>query len=139
MYYEKYPSYPILRNSQDTNIFKQGILAYAEGDYSKAIQIFDSAHTNNIQDVAPFYLAMSYLENAQYDRAKEQLTSMVNQGNSEFTEAILWYQALLLLRNKELDLAKPLLEKLQTSRGKYAMLSKEILNQWPSLELEISN
>jgi len=126
-YYEKYPSYPVLRNEQDSSLFRQGLIAYSEEDYSTAIRLLEFKTTRDNKGILPFYLAMSYLENAQFDEAEKELTYLDEQTNSEFAEATTWYRALLLLRRQELDSAEILLKKLQSSTGKYEVLSKEIL------------
>ncbi|MEO1053144.1 MAG: hypothetical protein AAFX87_21105 [Bacteroidota bacterium] len=104
-YFEPFPNYITLRQSDQTAAWKDGFTAYDENRFSDAIRILSSAEVppETRQD-ADFYIAIAHLSQHQSKEAIAIFTSKLS-GNEKYREQINWYLALAYLKEGLTDKA----------------------------------
>jgi hypothetical protein len=103
--------------------------AYNAKDWPKAIATFEEIVQKDSNPVtAQFYLGMSRLSAGDVDGAIRDLRGLAA-SQHPFTTQSKWYLALALLEKGENSEAKDLLKDLSSGSGKFATLSKELLEK----------
>ncbi len=128
-YFEVYPNVeaPIYRDSSSSDSLTNKDLAfrrYAASDFTGAIVLFESIE--NKDEGTRFYLGISYLAHGDAQKAIEVLKD-VKSGAVQYNTQIDWFLALALIKDKQVEDAKELLEELAVSGTAYEQRSKELL------------
>lgn len=109
-YYQKYPNVvsPLTRSEETPSENEKLYQDYEKGDFSLAISGLEALNS----DTASFYLALSFMEAGDFQKAESILTSKDFSGSS-FELYTKWYRALALLKMEQEGEAKFLLEELK--------------------------
>ena len=105
--YEKYPNtvYSIQRSGSDENsLERKAFEAYESNNDSKAIELLNDLKKENDADFIDFYLAQSYLNNNQLNKAIPVLKNIIVSGG-KFKEESQWYLALAYLKMDDIKSA----------------------------------
>ncbi|WP_341226897.1 hypothetical protein [uncultured Arcticibacterium sp.] len=110
-YYQKYPNVvsPLTRSEESATEKEKLYQDYEKGDYALAISGLEALDS----DTASFYLALTYLETQDYQKAESMLDSQAFSG-SAFELYVKWYRALALLKMEQENEAILLLNELKT-------------------------
>lgn len=117
--YEKYPNtiYAITRDTTtDTSIEYKAFEAYEANNFQKSIVLFKELKESKNPEYVDFYLAQSYLNNNQLDKAIELFTD-ISTHKKEFSSESYWYLALAYLKKGEKEKAIKTLEELVQDKG----------------------
>ena len=98
--------------------------AYREKNYQNVIDYLSKKTEQSPEEL--YYLGLSYVVTEQYEKAIEQFTKK-NILDSVYVEKANWALALVYLKQKKNDLAKPLLEKIAESDSEFSEKAKELL------------
>lgn len=112
--YEKYPNtiYAITRDTTvDTSIEYSAFEAYEASNYQESIILFTELKESKNPEYVNFYLAQSYLNNDQLDKAIALFTD-ISTHKKEFSSESHWYLALVYLKNNKKEKAIKALEDL---------------------------
>ncbi len=123
-YFEPYPNVLTFRSEQEDII--KGMEAYSAGDYTKAIEWFDTSES--LGDELLFYKAMSYLSIEDFRR--EEFLSLLDSMTTEhkFEQQVRWYAAMAYLRApRDREKAKEQLSGIEDGEFNYAQ-AQEILS-----------
>jgi tetratricopeptide (TPR) repeat protein len=111
------------------SLYRKAFDAYNAANYSEAIPSFELIYQKDPnQATAGYYLGISQLANKNAEAAIPYFEKYVKQPNS-FQQQSRWYLALCFLQKGESNNAKPYLEMLSQSAGKYQEKAKEILKK----------
>lgn len=139
LYAENFQNYPntvfsITRGDTNNSIERKAFVAYESGDFKNAISYFEKmtldieAHSITANDVN-FYLALSYMQNEDIEKAKTNFNAIIK-SQSNFTAESLWYLSLLLLNEEDKTQAisglKELLEKHSYNKEKAIQLLEDL-------------
>lgn len=117
--YEKYPNtiYSITRDTTiDTSIEYKAFEAYETNDFQNAISLFTELKDSKNPEYADFYLAQSYLNNHQLNKAIVHFNDIAIH-KKEFSTESLWYLALTYLKANKKKKAIKTLENLIQDGG----------------------
>lgn len=98
--------------------------AYRDKNYQNVIDYVSKKTEQSPEEV--YYLGLSYVITKQYEKAIEQFTKK-SILDSVYVEKANWALALVYLKQKNDDLAKPLLEKIAGSDSEFSEKAKELL------------
>lgn len=105
---------PVVRGDKNETIEKRAFLAYENGDYYKAINLFSSVVPKSAY--IDFYKAMSYMAVDKNMEAVELLTGLINTSADDdkfgLSEKAKWYLALAYLKINELEKSRELLRQI---------------------------
>ncbi len=125
-YYEPFPNLISMRGDSEETMEKVSEL-YSNKEYREAIPILMEL-ANSGEERASFYLAASYLELDQYEKAKDAFESHLEQYDYLNTQAK-WYLALCYLRLDRIDESKEILNGIVDNNKEFADQGKELLNE----------
>lgn len=128
-YYER-PTFSIQRNGEEMTPLDQAGINFNQGNYKKAIEIFEVYLADNPDDHnAGFYLGIAYLDADQAEKAIQALKNVVDSKDPFFKDQSSWYLALAYLRNKETAAARLVLKSLSEDEGagKWQQLASALL------------
>lgn len=130
-YYEKYESPGNIRTvNQDSLDINSSISYYDNGEYDRAIKGFSSIDsTNSVYQMAQFYMAMSYAELNQADKAVSVLNELTKDKRHSYYYQSNWYLALSYIYLKQTENAKNVLELLANADNPYNIKAKEVLEK----------
>ncbi len=112
--YEKYPNtiYTITRGSTvDTSLEYKAFEAYESNNYKNAVSLFIAVKDNKNLEYVDFYLAQSYLNTNQLDKAIPLFLD-ISTHKKEFSSESLWYLSLAYLKMDKKEKAIKILENL---------------------------
>ena len=127
---EELPS--MITRSNGEGVLEKAQLLYEEGNYKKAIEGFENyqAQKDSLNPLSYIYLGISYLEEAEYRRAKAQFMRL-SESNTLQSEKADWYLLLTYLKQGNKKEAKQTLNKILQSERSYnyhkALLIREEL------------
>lgn len=98
--------------------------AYRDKNYQNVIDFLSKKTEQSPEEV--YYLGLSYVVTEQYEKAIEQFTKK-SILDSVYVEKANWALALVYLKQKKDDLAKPILEKIAKSDSEFSEKAKELL------------
>lgn len=130
-YYEKYESPGNIRTvSKDSFDINSSISYYDKGEYDKAIKGFSIIEsTNSVYQMAQFYMAMSYIELNQADKAVSVLNELTKDKRHSYYYQSNWYLALSYINLKQTQKAKNVLELLTNADNPYNLKAKEVFEK----------
>jgi len=117
--YEKYPNtiYAITRDTtKDTSLEFRAFEAYEASDFERSIPLFTELKESKNPEYVDFYLAQSYLNNDQLDKAIGLFTD-ISTHKKEFSSESYWYLALTFLKANKKKKAIKTLENLIQDGG----------------------
>lgn len=128
-YYDVYPNVeqPIVRGAEETEI-NIAFKAYEANNYSLAIDAFQNLLEEDNNPNYRFYYAMSLLNNDQSDIALKEL-SRLEGFDFDYQNEVLWYTALIHLKNSETKKAIAKLEELENSESSFKSKERKVLLQ----------
>jgi tetratricopeptide (TPR) repeat protein len=105
-------------------------LFYQEADYEKVIGVLNNASlpANEIF-VAQFYKALSYQNMNQMDKAIEEYTKVIDDGDNMYIEEAEWYRSLCYLKQNKKEEAKQELLAVIDRKGHYENDAKAIIRK----------
>lgn len=129
-YYSVYPNYEVtaLRNNDDLTIREQAYLAYDDGRYHAAIDLFDQLIVENNDLPAHFFKGLGHLELGQMKEGQQHFLEVINAGHPDYEDAAIWYLALTYIKKDQYPEAKAWLQRLENSED-YSSLSKELASR----------
>ena len=98
--------------------------AFRDKNYQNVIDYLSKKTEQSPEEI--YYLGLSYVVTQQYEKAIEQFTKK-SILDSVYVEKADWALALVYLKQKNNDLAKPLLEKIAGSDSEFSEKAKELL------------
>jgi tetratricopeptide (TPR) repeat protein len=125
-------------NSDELNITRsestylvEALRFYQQKNYPVAIDLFNEVITNDPTNTAvKFYLAISYIETNQVDKAISNLEEIINDGRNLYIEHAQWYLGLCLLKTNQTDQAIDLLKNITNdTNNHYRNDASKLLNQ----------
>ena len=123
-YYEPDPGLPTEMGLTNNYDFLDGMVDYKRENYKIAQRKWSKLmEINPDNDTLNYYLAMANLNLKSYTSAKEKLDKI--SPNSAFYHDALWFQSLLLIKNKDYDGAKEKLHELDSEKA------RELLKELP--------
>lgn len=123
-YYEPDPGLPTEMGLTNNYDFLDGMVDYKRENYKIAQRKWTQLiKTNPDNDTLKYYLAMADLNLKSYTSANEKLDNI--SPNSAFYHDALWFQSLLLIKNKNYDGAKEKLLELDSEKA------RELLKELP--------
>ncbi|OFX17942.1 MAG: hypothetical protein A2033_15305 [Bacteroidetes bacterium GWA2_31_9] len=130
-YYEKYESPGNIRTiNQDSLDINLSISYYDKGEYSKAIDGFYSIDSSNsAYQMAHFYIAMSYIELKQSEKAISVLNELTKDKRHSYYYQSNWYLALSYIQLEQTEKAKSVLNLLVNAENHYKSKAKEVLDK----------
>ncbi|MEK6476868.1 tetratricopeptide repeat protein [Catalinimonas sp. 4WD22] len=120
-HYQAYPNIvnPVERSaSAESSELNNAMRAYEQGDYQEAVTLFEQAE-EPLSTSYEFYLAISYLELANYQNAVELLKKVEQSEVEAYHYPALWYQGMAYLVQKDTENAKQILKQLSESGDNY--------------------
>lgn len=132
-YYEPYPTDALVRGDNNTSAinYKKALSFYDEGNYTAATPLLQERIATVLDDtVAKILLANCYLNHtpANMEAAIDLLQGVIGGEDKLYHETAQWYLALVYIRAKRIESAKPLLQSLVAKNvGHYAKLAKQVL------------
>ena len=103
---------------------------FAEEDYTKTIELLEHTTTTPQEAfVKNFYLALSYQNLNQYDKAIEAYTRVIDHGDNLFIEEAEWYKSLCYLKLNQKNKAKNELLAVIERKGHYENDAKAIVRK----------
>ena len=128
-YYEVYPNVeqPIVRGAEETEI-NTAFTAYEANKYSIAIDAFQNILEEDNNPNYRFYYAMSLLNNDQSDLALKEL-SQIESIDFDYQNEVLWYTALIQLKNNETNQAIAKLNELENSGSSFKSKERKVILQ----------
>lgn len=128
-YYQVYPNVeqPIVRGDEETEI-NSAFKAYEANNYSLAIDAFQNLLEKDNNPNYRFYYAMSLLNNDQSDLALKEL-SLLKGIDFDYQNEVIWYTALIHLKNSETKKAIAKLEELENSESSFKSKERKVLLQ----------
>lgn len=112
--------------------FQSGLQQYQAKNYSAAANIFQELATSNETDmVLAFSLGSAYLnqQTPNLNLASQQFEKIMTDGQSIYVPRAKWYQAMIHLKEENLEKAKPLLEDLAKSKDSFGEKASKILEK----------
>lgn len=119
-HFEPYPNAlePVTRGADTASLRMQAFEAYESGDYSKAIADLQQLLTQEENPDLRFYLAMSLMNDGQYEAALTELQRLKD-ADTRFAAQALWYRALLEIRTEQRETASQTLQELLQAKPAY--------------------
>ncbi|MEL7534711.1 MAG: hypothetical protein AAFN10_25615 [Bacteroidota bacterium] len=117
--YER-PLASVMRGEDGMEAYKAAQIAYAEGDFAKAVIHYEAALQNALlpsMDEARFYLAIAQMELGQNEAASQNFKQLSD--SSDYRQMGAWYDALLSLKTEQLEEAKAKLAAIAQSQGNF--------------------
>mgnify|MGYP001794035616 CR=1 FL=1 len=132
-YYEPYPNvaHPIVRQQEQAGQETLAFVAYEQGNYSEAIERLEQLLTTEDHPEWRFYLAVSLVSQGDYEAAQVQFAQL-SDADFRFRSPVLWYQALLSLREEDTATARTLLLQLQQADPEFEKAAVERLLKYTS-------
>ncbi|WP_425393069.1 hypothetical protein [Ekhidna sp.] len=126
-YYETYPNYEVttVRGEEDPSNRERAYLAYDQGDFSGAIQAFNTLDSMSSADY--FFRGISHIQVTNYKEALTDLNEVLRLEDTDYRTASLWYKALIHLKLENEAAAIPPLEELSKGESEFATVSTELL------------
>lgn len=119
---------PGFRGESADDFWKEGVLAYADENYSQAIQLWESMPQESFTPETNLYLGMCYLKGNQPQKALSNFAN-VKSGSSAKPRAE-WYTALAHLQSENVPEAKKALKKIAENSSHYKQTAaQEILEK----------
>jgi TolA-binding protein len=106
--------------------FDQGMTAYDNGDYAKAVELLSSYYQQSGDANAALFLGISHLERGDVQSAAKALQNGIGNLPQPALDACQWYLALAYLKMGDEVLAKGLLNTIQRD-GVYGKKAEELL------------
>lgn len=133
LYQENFQNYPntaytITRSDTNETLERDAFVAYESGDFEKAADKLKTISKENPNYYLDFYLAMSYLNLNQFEKAKTYFTNTTS-SKSEFVDEAYWYLALIALKQKDKESAKEYLSKLTATDAYNQERAKQLLEK----------
>ncbi|TYB75902.1 hypothetical protein [Bizionia myxarmorum] len=128
-YFEVYPNLvdPVVRNGNDEKtVTTEAFIAYENGDFAKASQLFETISKNNPEEYALFYKAISLMKLNQLEQAAVIFANIP--WSSSYKDHATWYLALVKVKQKDVSESKKLLESLSVN-SLYTKEAKELLQK----------
>ena len=122
-----------IQRNNDSDIpvsLKAAYTFYDQKDYASAIPQFENSLQETDLISTRYYLGISYLalEDKDTDKALTNFDYLISDGNNVFITGAKWYKSLILIKNKDLEGAKSLLNELSESQNKYTKRASSLLN-----------
>jgi tetratricopeptide (TPR) repeat protein len=111
----------LLQGNDDRNVWSS---LFQEKKYSNVIAVLEKKAAMSPEEV--YYLGLCYVGETNYPKAIEQFSKTILQ-DSVYSEKANWALALVYLKEKKDDLAKPLLEKIAGSDSEFSEKAKGLL------------
>lgn len=116
------------RTIKSTDILNKGLMYFKDENFRRANEQFALLIDLNKNDVnALFYSAIAHYRLDKNDRCIEYLDRVLLSPNNVFHPESQWYKALALLKKKENEKAREVLNEIVKSKGFYAKQAKEKL------------
>ncbi len=125
-YYQPEEAITIVRSGDATNnqTLREAMLAYQKNDYQTAIELFQKNPNNNL---AKFYLGLSYLETSKIEDAKNLFQQIIEHNDNLFIESANWYLGLCHLKLQDTEKAKETFSRISKSNSIYQDKARQIL------------
>ncbi len=118
----------LVRTQDATDILKKGLLYFKDQNFRRANEQFAMLIELNKNDVnALFYSGLSYYNSEKPELAIKHLDRVLLSTNNVFHMEAQWYKALALLKKKDNEKAKEVLNEIVKGKGFYAKQAKEKL------------
>lgn len=132
-YYEPYENFEHTptRNESDEALSAKykAYLEYDAANYADAERFFDELIASDSQDVAAvFFRGICRIETLAYDQALKDLTLVAESNHAYYSDAALWYLALLEIKLHQGPKAMRYLQKLKSSKD-YQIRSQKLLDK----------
>jgi hypothetical protein len=132
--YERYyqtPAWSPQRTvSSDVSYLQEANIHYANGEYQKAIQLYNQALEGSAEKyVYHFYKGASLQNMQKYDEAVPEYTKVITQGDNIFIEEAEWYRSLCYIKLDSKDKAKEQLLAIIDRKGFYENDAKAVLRR----------
>jgi len=132
-YFKPYPnSVPLLRSAEPSSTLQKAMIEYEVENYERSQKLLvdiPSGESNYI--TAQFYLGVSNLCLNQSYQAIINLKAVVEDNNNDLKEPALWYLGLTYLKNKDIENAKSIFQKIVSINGIYRQKSLQVLQERP--------
>ncbi len=131
-YYQKYDADILTRSSviNDVNALISAIQQYDKGNYLIAITKFEEIlKIDNNNTTAHFFVGVSYIETNDYEKAIKNLSFVIAQNDTAFSEHAEWYLALCYVKTKQTTKANKLLTKIAGRKTFYKLMAMDILKK----------
>ncbi len=129
-YYQPYPNIVNPLERSQNNLPDDGMSNYEQGNYQKAVEVFDQELSGNPQsDFRLFYQALSFLEIGEAEKAIGNLQQLQGSVSSDLYLPAQWYLALAHLKNADTQAAKAQLLKLIQNGGDYQSRARELADE----------
>lgn len=129
-YYTRYDASLITRGESDVDDLTVAIQLYDRKKYVEAISKFSQLiKLNNQNTAAHFFIGISYMETNTFDKAIENLNTVIAQKDSAFIEHAEWYLALCFLKINKLHNAKTIINQIASGNSFYQPKALELLHK----------
>lgn len=107
-YFEPDPGLPTLMSQTDEAdyLFSNAMVAYKQGEYQKAISVWDALESKDSNDTIGYFIGVAYLADERADKAIEYLQPLAEKSVTAFREEIFYYLGLAYLKEDRVELAK---------------------------------
>lgn len=125
-YYQPEEAVTIVRSGEtsDNMTLKNAMMEYQGENYENAIKLFSQKPDNNL---ARFYMGLSYLEIGKIDKAIDLFTSIIDHQENLFVEQAKWYLGLSYLKMDKTRQAEKVFKGIVNSDNIYKEDAKKIL------------
>jgi len=132
--YDKYFESPTWASERSATTVHDGIqtarLAYQQENFRGTISLLEKTQvTDNEAFVKDFYLALSYQNLQEWDKAIADYTKVIDHGNNLFVEEAEWYRSLCYLKLNEKSKAKQELLAVIDRKGHYEKDARAVLRK----------
>ena len=128
-YYQVYENYEVtkVRGDNELSNREKAYAAYDVGNYQQAIELFNELDSMLASDY--FFRGVSYIQTQDFQRALKDFEKVIASDDSGYTNAALWYSALIHIKWEDHRKAIPILEKLSRGSSEFASTSGQLLDQ----------
>lgn len=118
------PGLPTTMGTEDDYDFLNGMVSYKQGEYDRAIELWEPLKASRASDTLSYFLGISYLAQGELEAADTNLTEVANITDSAFNKEAMYYLGLKYLSEDKPERAR---EYLRLSGDPRA---EQILSEW---------
>jgi len=135
-YFAPYPNtVPLVRGGETSTALEPALAQYELGHYNVATALLNTIMASQPDNlIARFYLGICLLEMKDTDKAIQQFDIILKNENFELTPQAKWYVALSHIKNKNIEIAKQILNQI-VNKGEFEYdRSRDLLKKINSLQ-----